>query len=181
MTDIYIVVDLETTGLSPKDSSIIQIGAVALLYENCRLTPLDKEFFTEVWPGEEAFEKEGIDRILELNHSSVDQLRRAPETDVVAGIFHEWLKLFDGRLLATAYNIGFDRKFLQEEPWCLDNLVIWDRDLMEWTAKELRSRNWVKLKVALREYGIDVPEGEELHTAITDARMAAKLFMELVN
>ncbi len=97
-----VIFDLETTGLSPVDDSIIQIAAVRVV--NGRIDPGDR-FFTYVDPGQ------AIDSfITDLTGITDEDVRGAPGAHQAVSQFSE----FCGSSLLVAHNgHAFDIPFLQ--------------------------------------------------------------------
>ena len=100
MIDTYISIDLETTGLNPKQDRIIEIGAVKVVKGQ-----VVEEFSSFVNPGRKLEE-----RIVELTGISDGQLQNAPSIEEV---FPE-LEKFLGDLPFVGHSILFDYSFLKK-------------------------------------------------------------------
>ncbi|WP_285766202.1 ATP-dependent DNA helicase DinG [Peribacillus sp. SI8-4] len=102
MTQRYVVVDLETTGNSPKKGDrIIQFAGVVI--ENDQIVD---EYSTYIHPGQE------ISLFIEeLTGISNETVKHAPDFEDVA---HNIAQLIDGACF-VAHNVSFDLSFLQEE------------------------------------------------------------------
>lgn len=100
MIDTYISIDLETTGLNPKQDRIIEIGAVKVVKGQAV-----EEFSSFVNPGRKLEE-----RIVELTGISDGQLQNAPSIEEV---FPE-LEKFLGDMPFVGHSILFDYSFLKK-------------------------------------------------------------------
>lgn len=100
MTDTYISIDLETTGLNPKQDKIIEIGALYV-----EQGEIKKQFSTFVNPGCGLQE-----RITQLTGIREENLADAPYIEIVLP------KLFDfmGELPLLGHSILFDYSFLKK-------------------------------------------------------------------
>ena len=98
MINSYIALDLETTGLNPKQDKIIEIGAVRV--ENGQETG---RFHTMLNPHRELEE-----RITELTGIAWDMLKDAPD---IGDILEEFLA-FCGELPLLGHRIIFDYSFV---------------------------------------------------------------------
>ena len=99
MINSYIALDLETTGLNPKQDKIIEIGAVRV--ENGQETG---RFHTMLNPHRELEE-----RITELTGIAWDMLKDAPD---IVDILEEFLA-FCGELPLLGHRIIFDYSFVK--------------------------------------------------------------------
>lgn len=98
LTPDFIVLDFETTGLSPDDSKIIQIGAVR--YRNFEKV---EEFLTYVDPLIEIPK-----HITQINGITNDMVKGAPTIDIV---IHDLINFLKDDVI-VAHNAPFDMKFL---------------------------------------------------------------------
>lgn len=99
MTDTYVCIDLETTGLDAKRDKIIEIGAVKV--ENNTITGKWKSF---VNPGRKLDEK-----IVELTGIRDEQLADAPK---IGEVLPEFLE-FAGEQVLLGHGVLFDFSFLK--------------------------------------------------------------------
>ena len=159
----YIALDLETTGLSPKEDRIIEIAAVKV--EN---GVIRDRYVTLVNPGRllEA-------RITELTGITDEMIREAP---VMEEILEEVLE-FCGGLPLLGHNITFDYSFLKQaainqkrsfEAEAVDTLKLCRRYMPEEEKKNLGA--------ACAFYGIDLSGA---HRALADAMGAHLLYEKL--
>lgn len=163
MTESYVSIDLETTGLDPKRDKIIEIGAVRV--ERGEITG---EWETFVNPGQKLPE-----RIVELTGIHDSELVGAPPIrELLPGLF-----AFLGEDVLLGHCIRFDFSFLKKaavnerlsfERQGIDTLKIARKYL-----KDLESRSLVTL---CRHYGIP----HSAHRALGDACATAILYRKLV-
>ena len=99
MTDTYVAIDLETTGLDPKKEKIIEIGAVKVVDGQ-----VAEEFSTLVDPRRLLEE-----RISELTGITDAELSGAPYIDEIIGLAAEFI----GDLPLLGHRILFDYSFLK--------------------------------------------------------------------
>ncbi len=102
----YIVIDIETTGLSPQWDSIIEISGIRV--EN---NVMKEQFSTLVKPEAPIYDDCYIDPFIEdLTGISNEMLRNAPSTDLVVSEF----KKFIGDSILIGHNVSFDINFLYD-------------------------------------------------------------------
>ncbi len=99
MTDTYVCIDLETTGLEPKQDKIIEIGAARV--EGGEIV---KTYETFVNPGRKL-----SGRIIELTGICDEQLSAAPEIDEVLPRILEFI----GEDVLLGHSVLFDYSFLK--------------------------------------------------------------------
>lgn len=159
MTDSYISLDLETTGLNPKTDKIIEIGAVRVICGEVQET-----FSALVNPGRRLEE-----RIVELTGISDQELAGAKE---LSACFDDLLE-FLGDLPLLGHRILFDYSFLKKaavdrrlklEKKGIDTLKIARRYLPELSHRDLPS--------LCRYYGIT----HKAHRALGDALATHELY-----
>lgn len=163
MFDSYVSVDLETTGLDPKQDKIIEIGAIKV--EDGQVTD---QFHTMVNP-RRALEE----RILEITGIDDSMLTDAPGIeDVIEGML-----AFCRGLPLLGHHVIFDYSFLKRaavnqglkfESQGIDTLALCRKFMPEEEKKNLTA--------ACRYFEI---ENENAHRALSDAWAAHKLFQEL--
>ncbi len=162
MTDSYVCIDLETTGLNPRTDRIIEIGAVRV--ESGRIT---EEWETLVNPGR-ALEE----RIIELTGIHDEELAGAPE---IAAVLPRLLEMTDGFVL-LGHSVLFDYSFVKKA--AVDQRLSFERegiDTLKIARKylaELESRSLASL---CGHYGID----HSAHRALRDARATVELYRRL--
>ncbi len=161
----YCIVDVETTGLSPRHNGIIEIGLVKV--SNLKITDTYHSF---VNPG-----KDIPNFITQLTGITNDDVYNAPFFEDIAEDIIE----FVGDKILTAHNLPFDNSFLRKEfNYCgkepLNNTNLCTLKLSRRLYPMLRSKslgsvcNHLKLKNS----------GE--HRALGDAEVTAKLLIKII-
>lgn len=160
----YVALDLETTGLDPKQDRIIEIGAVKVVDEL-----VTEEFSAFVNPRMEI--KEAITKLTGITEAMV---KNAPPIEDTIGPILD----FCGDFPILGHHIIFDYSFLKKaavnkglnfERTGVDTLSICRKFMPEGEKKNLKS--------ACAYFGI-VPEGT--HRALADAKAAHLLYRELL-
>lgn len=160
-TNIYVVVDIETSGLDYKTDKIIEIGAVKT---NSKGEILDD--FSYI-----------IKQDIKLNKEIVN-LTGINEEDLADGkdekeALEELIKFIDNYKL-IGYNFSFDLKFLNNslKQNGIQEIRNQFYDLMDYVKKENLFMKNYKLQTALNKYGIG---HTQKHRALDDARITAIL------
>jgi len=163
-----IVVDTETTGLSVKNGGrVIEIGAVAV--ENGQITA---ELATLINSGGAisygAFRVHGI---------SEQMLAGKPTPQEV----WPWFLEFAGNSPLVAHNAPFDRAFVQHELRLLGLPLanLWHCTVRLSRRKLPRLMNH-KLETVYKHLFGGLPQDVQRHRALDDARMAARVWVELL-
>lgn len=163
----HVVLDIETTGLSPRRGHrIIEIGAIALeegspAEEFCSLVKIDRKIPPEV----------------QLIHGITDEMleneRRAEE--VLPRLYD-----FLGNGVIVAHNAPFDLGFLRHEFGRL-SLPLKNRSVctLEMSRRIYPHLPNHKLDTVYRHLFGDITTGIRRHRALDDARMAARIWMEM--
>lgn len=162
MTDSFVCIDLETTGLDPKRDKIIEIGAVKV--ERGEVTG---EWETFVNP-----ERKLKERIVELTGIRDEQLA---EVEKIAKILPEFFD-FLGEKTLLGHCVLFDFSFLKKaavnERLTFEKLGIDTLKIARKYLKDLESRS---LESLCRHYGIP----HNAHRALEDARATVLLYQKL--
>ncbi len=162
MTDTFVCIDVETTGLKPKKDKIIEIGAIRI----------DKGEVTGEWESLVNPERELEERIVELTGIRDEQLTGAKK---ISEVLPELLDFLGERPL-LGHSVHFDFAFLKRaaaaeqltfERQGIDTLKIARKYL-----KELESRS---LGALCTHYGIP----HKAHRALDDARATTALYGKL--
>lgn len=159
----YVVVDLETTGLKPENSDIIEIGALkvktGIIQEELSILVQ-----TEAVP----------DFIREMTGITLEMTRGG--TDIKEAI--EKLRAFVGDLPIVAHNLEFDLKFIKEA--CRRTEVEWYQyygiDTVRMARKECPGLQSYKLEKLLEHFGI---QHGKLHRSLTDCQAIHALYAKL--
>ncbi|ABV32809.1 PolC-type DNA polymerase III [Pseudothermotoga lettingae] len=160
----YVIVDIETTGLHPMFSEIIEIGAVAI--ENGQITD---EFHSFVKPSEKlnAF-------TVQFTKITDQMLANQPSIEEVLPKFMEFCK--DTTLVA--HNANFDYRFLRY--WIEKSLKL------NWEPAVIDTLALAKKLVRLSSYNLEKLASHfklgpfSHHRASEDAKVTAKIFLELL-
>lgn len=117
-TDLFpdglIVLDIETTGFSPKKHHVIEIAAVRL---NAQGEVAD-EFTALVKPPHQHLQFRDVRKVVrEICNIDIEELKKAESAEIVATQLHEWWG--ESSAPWTAYNLKFERRFLDFKPWNL--------------------------------------------------------------
>lgn len=162
MTDSYVCLDLETTGLEPKKDKIIEIGAIRV--EKGQVTDRLETFVNP--------DRKLEDRIMELTGIRNEQLIDAPYIKDILPEFLDFVK--DSVLLG--HSILFDYAFIKRE--AVNERISFERkgiDTLKIARKflpELESRSLVFL---CRHFGIV----HSAHRALADAEATHALYGKL--
>jgi len=163
MNDVYAVVDIETTGSSPKNGErIIQIGIVRI--ENGVITSTYSSFVNP--------EKSIPPFIQALTHITNDDVKNAP---LFSEIADEILSQLEGAVF-VAHNVNFDFPFVQGELKRLERPLLKNKkvDTVEFARLLFPSALSYKLSEITMELGIPL---EDAHRADADAYATAELFL----
>lgn len=157
MTNHYVFLDIETTGLNPDIDSIIEIGAILVCDGE-----IVRRYSTLVH-----FEGEIPLRIKNLTGITEDMLADAPELEDIAG---EVLEIV-GNYAVVGHNINFDINFINQKlRMKLDNDLIDTFDLIQVLMPGAIS---YRLETLTEVLGI---KGDVSHRALDDAESAYRLF-----
>lgn len=171
-TELYISVDVETSGPIPGEFSMLSLGA-------CVVGQPSKTFYAELKPINDNF----IDKALEVNGLSLEELKINGEEPAQAmARFEKWIKDISGanRPVFVGFNATFDWmftnwylvKFLDRNPFGISGLDIkayymgmknvgWG----ETTKKHVRSQFQ--------------PKTQHTHNALDDAKEQAEIFEKI--
>ena len=165
-----VVLDTETTGLTPKTGHrIVEIGCVELV----NLVPTGNVYHVYINPQrdmpEEAFNVHGL---------SEDFLADKPLFSVVV---EEFLAFVDGATL-IAHNANFDLRFLNAELAAVDRPNL-PKDKVLDTIALARGKNigagQLSLNALCRRFDIDLSVRAK-HGALLDAELLAEVYLELI-
>lgn len=162
MLNTYVSIDLETTGLYPKQDRIIEIGAVKVIEGR-----QEAVFETLVNPGRCLEQK-----IVELTHIQDKQLKQAPYIDEVL----PGLLLFLEDLPLVGHSILFDFSFLKKA--AVDHKLTFERqavDTLKIARKYLADLEHRSLDYLCEYYGIP----HQAHRALADAQATSILYQKL--
>lgn len=163
--DSFVVFDIETTGLSSINDSIIEIGAVKI--KDCQIVDT---FETFVNP-----QIHISSFITKLTGITDDMVKRYPPIDEVLPKFLEFIK---GSTL-VAHNANFDVTFIKTKAKNLgievDNPVL---DTLELSRHMYENLKNYKLDTVAQHLGVSL---ENHHRAVDDAKATAEIFLKSIN
>ena len=162
--DTYVVVDIETTGLSPEYDEIIEIAAIR--YKNGVV--VDK-YTSLVKPSCEIDEY-----ITELTGISNEMVENAPDIDRCIRELYDYL----GKDLIVGYNVNFDINFLYDNllRWCSEEFGNDFIDVMRIAKRIVPGLPHYRQKDVAEYYGI---ENNIEHRAETDCVVCEACFERL--
>lgn len=166
-----IVVDTETTGFPNQEwARIVEIGAVCLDEDGEEIGVFSSLLRPDIFD-------ERADGALAVNKIPRADIEAAPRTERVMDGFAAWI-VETGACWISAYNVAFDR-FMLEAVGLARRLpgLRWASCIMLRSQAALRLSRWPSLTAAARNFGV-VPDGDA-HRALTDARTAAKIAIEI--
>ncbi len=162
-----VVIDVETTGMSViRGGRVIEVGAVAVV-DNSIVDELDSLIDTGAAISFGAYQVHGI---------SGEMLRGKPQPDDVWNSFLE----FVGDAPLVAHNASFDSYFVRNEVSLLGKEIS-----NNWDCTVRLSRRLLpqlpnhKLDTVYRHLFGALPISAQRHRALDDARLAARIWMEL--
>lgn len=160
---VYVVVDLETTGLDLMNNGIIEIGAVKITGGR-----IAEQFTTLVKPDYPITEE-----ITKITGITEEMVKDAPK---ISAVIPDFMKFIDKTTL-VAHNAEFDVKFIKRfagaEEYDVKNPVIDTIDLAKNCFPSLRHYD---LHTVADKFGIVFHH----HRALSDAYATAEAFIELV-
>ena len=159
LDQVYVSLDLETTGLDSERDTILEIGAVRFRGDEVLDT-----FETFVNPGRPI-----PDHIQRLTGIQPRQVERAPAFPVIASDFAEFL----GPHPVVGHNIQFDLRFLSSHGLTLANPAF---DTMDLATVFLPSSRRYTLKHIADRFGVELRN----HRALDDAVGSKEIFLRLL-
>jgi DNA polymerase-3 subunit epsilon len=163
----YIILDVETTGLSPSiGDRIIEIGAVAVEERT-----VVAEFESLIYV------KKHVPLLVQHIHGITNEmLIGKPEPEEVFPRFQEFI----GNSILVAHNAQFDIRFLQHEFGRL-GLGLSNRYFctLEMSRKRYPQLPNHKLETVFRHLSSKMTGEVQMHRALRDARMVARIWLEI--
>ncbi len=163
MTDSYVAVDLEMTGLNAKKDKILELGAVRI--RNGKT----EDVFTEIVnPGVPVSEE-----ITALTGITAEEAAAGAPTDEAVNRF----MIFLGEDALIGHNVTYDYSFLKQ--WAVNQKRSFERnavDTLKLSRKFLPKEQKKDLESLCALYGI---RRGTMHRALFDAQAAAELFFRL--
>jgi DNA polymerase III epsilon subunit-like protein len=170
LPEIFVSVDIETSGPNPREYAVLSIGA-------CLVDQPERSFYVELVPTTD----EVVPTALAVSGLSIEELHRTG-TDVTTALlqFEEWLGELPGPPIFVAFNAAFDwmfiedyfRRFLGRNPFGYAALDI--------KAYYMGLANSTWAQTSMRFLSPLYLDGAALeHNALSDARDQAELFRAL--
>lgn len=167
---IHIFLDTETTGLGPfgTPGRHDQIIEVAMIWEVNGKLQYIQEFAN---PGME-YLRDSSEALMLQGRTIIDVLAYQ-DISIAATLVRA--KIRDIKAEFHAWNIPFDRYFLEQGPWNLN--LNWGEDPMVLASRYMGySYDRIALRKASRYFQIRMPESYRFHNALADAYMAMKIY-----
>ncbi len=161
----FVIFDIETTGLSPRNDKITEIGAIKI--ENGKIIDsysalVNPDMIIPV-------------KITELTGITQSMVNDKPK---ISEILPEFLK-FVGNSTVVAHNADFDIGFIKEScrlyNYSFNNTVVDTLDLSRLLVSKLKRHN---LKALTKHFKIEL---QNHHRAVDDARATAEIFLNLIS
>lgn len=160
----YVVFDLETTGFSPIQDKIIEIGAVKV--EHGVITDRYSTFVNPKTPI--PF------KITQLTSITDDMVIDAPDIETVLPEFLE----FVGDAVLVAHNASFDVGFIEQN--CRYQDIVPDFTSVDTVAlARILLPTLAKFKLNIVAKALNIPQ-EHHHRAVDDARVTAEIFVKFI-
>ncbi len=183
MTDLFVAIDVETTGLDPAQHEICQFGYTIFTRETIFANTAH-----DVYVSPHARSK-AQPKALEVNGFTAERMSHGVPLEVVAARFETEMmrmrdRIDDCRLNAVYHNASFDVAFLKASGWMKGKLLEWfvrrplDTVTMGWMcgARELSLENLATDLLNPREM-----QEWKKHDAGSDSYVTALLAMKLMN
>lgn len=158
-----LIVDTETTGLTPPQSSVIELGAILYSVEHrCILQQMST-----------LLPIAGDNPAAKINKIGAEASRADYEVKLALGLFQQWLQCAD---YLVAHNAEFDRQWFGYESLpVIDKPWLCTYDDFRW---EKASKPGLSLVNLALDHGIGVSSA---HRALTDCQLIAALFDRVEN
>lgn len=162
MSTTYVVIDLETTGLDPKNDRIIEVAAITF-----RGNDILDEFTTLVNP-----HRDLPAYITDLTGITQEMVDEAP------GMFglRARLRAILGDHVLVGHNVGFDLGFLQAERLGSSNKRL---DTISLATILYPDAGRYGLEALAHYLNLPLPAGGQTHRALEDAELTVELFLAL--
>lgn len=166
LDSVFVVFDIETTGLNPKNDNIIEIGAVKI--SNRKVID---SFSTFVH-----IDKKLPGKIIELTSITDDMLQGQPEIDEALPAFLDFAK----ECVLVAHNAKFDLGFIKEKAKVLsiENYNPPVLDTLELSKALIKDVKNHRLNTLTKKLGINLINH---HRAVDDANATGQLLIILLN
>ncbi len=175
MNNEIIVLDIETTGLSPLNDFILELGIVKLNLETGEITAL----FDKVFKEEGLTARHHKSWIIVNNFMTIEEIRSAQSIEVYREEIQSVFDQFKGRI--TAWNRSFDSSFLKYNNFELGDDFACPMKESVYFFKIPNSRGYYKWPKAQEAWDILFPGVEKIeeHRGLDDSKMEAKIIHKL--
>lgn len=170
----FIIFDVETSGLNPKEDTIIELAAIKYRVNDKKLSIIDKkDIFIKP-------EKTLSDKVISIHHITNDFLSDKPSENE---IFDEIEQFFGYKPIIGGYNVSFDSSMLREL-YLRHNkefVTTVELDILEMSRDIISNKETqdYKLESIATLYGIE--EGLSFHSAIDDVVATGRLLSVFYN
>ena len=161
----YVILDIETSGLSPKENEIIEIGAIVVKRGKCCS---EHEWLIKC-------PKKLSGEIIRLTGITDDELERAGNE--LSKVLRELYPIIDEKSLLI-YNADFDIKFLEEGygKCDLDMPDVYVNDALKIAKQRLKSAPNYRLETIAQQLGLT---DKQIHRALADCKLLYRIYSEL--
>lgn len=164
----FVVFDLETTGLFPVSSKIIEIGAVKFNL-NGKIDSFETLIDPEILIAQDSILIHGI---------TDDMVKNKPFVKDIIPQFFDFIK----DTVVIAHNSAFDAGFIsynasKNDLVTPDNIIL---DTLTLSKKYIKNPPNYKLGTLIDFLNIDIPQDKSFHRALFDAECSMNLFFEIV-
>ena len=169
----HIFIDTETTGLGPQAGRRDQIIEIAFVWNNNGKINTIQEFAN---PGAEYLHD--CDEALSIQGRTLEEVISFQDIEKASKKVKNAIDKIPGKKTFHSWNIPFDKYFVEQEPWNLN--LNWGDDPMVMASRYMGySYDRIALWKAVNYFGIEMPENFHLHSALSDAWMALKIYEEI--
>ena len=174
MTKEILVLDIETTGLNPKQDLILELGMVKLNLDSGEIT----ELFNQVFKDPKLTAKHREAWIFENGYMELEEIRNALPLSEYFDEIQSLMNQFKGRV--TAWNRDFDSAFLKNNGFDLgpDVACPMKGSVDYFKIKGNYGFKWPKAQEAWDILFPGTPKVEE-HRGLDDSKMEAAIIFEL--
>ncbi len=170
----FIIFDVETTGLNPKEDTIIEFAAIKYKVNNRKLSVVDKkDIFIKP-------KKTLSDKVISIHHITNEFLSDKPLEDEV---FYEIKQFFGNKPIVGGYNISFDSSMIREmySRHGIEFITTVELDILEMSRDIISNKETqnYKLESIATLYGVE--EGLSFHSAIDDVIATGRLLIVFYN
>ena len=169
-TEIFVSVDVETSGPNPREYAMLSIGA-------CLVDEPERSFYVELKPTTEAVVP---DALAVSGLSMTDLARDGVEPEAALLQFEEWLGELSGPPIFVAFNAAFDWMFIEDYFHRFLGRNPFGHAALDIKAYAMGMANSTWAATSMRFLSPLYLDGQPLeHNALSDARDQAKLFRAL--